>query len=96
MAGKPKRRAMIAELEKRTRQRFDENEEGEHTPLDYVCDYIEDRGTLIGLAVTSVTNLGLLSPRPVSQTIYVLNTLRVSHGCQNHAPARLIYWPKSQ
>jgi hypothetical protein len=64
MAGKPKRRAMIAELEKRTRQRFDENEEGEHTPLDYVCDYIEDRGTLIGLAVDLSNKLGFAVSAP--------------------------------
>jgi hypothetical protein len=50
MAGQPKRRTIIAELERRTRARFDENEGEGRTILDYVVDWIESGGTLIALA----------------------------------------------
>lgn len=46
MAGQPRKRALIAELEKRTRDRF---EDGEHTLLDYVADWCETK-TLKSLA----------------------------------------------
>lgn len=49
MAGRPKRQAILRELEKRTRERFNESEDGEHTVLDYVCSWIESGVTLIGL-----------------------------------------------
>jgi hypothetical protein len=47
MAGKPLRRAMIAELERRTREEF--NDEQEATHLDYVVRWVESGGTVIGL-----------------------------------------------
>lgn len=49
MAGQPRRQAILRELEKRTRKRFDQNEQGERTILDYVCDWVASGNTLIKL-----------------------------------------------
>jgi hypothetical protein len=47
MAGRPKRRAMIDELERRTREEF--GDEPEATHLDYVVRWVASGGTVIGL-----------------------------------------------
>jgi hypothetical protein len=47
MAGQPRKRAMILELEQRTRSYF---EDDEHTVLDYVVAWTEEGGTLVKLA----------------------------------------------
>jgi hypothetical protein len=49
MAGRARTRAIIEELEKRTRQYFD-TEDGPKTPLDYVCARVEDRTTVKAIA----------------------------------------------
>lgn len=51
MAGRPKRRAMIAELERRARGLRDEwDEDREPTILDYVCVFVASGGTIAELA----------------------------------------------
>jgi hypothetical protein len=46
LAGQPRKRALALELEQRTRSRF---EDTEHTLLDYVVDWVEGGGTIVGL-----------------------------------------------
>lgn len=47
MAGQPRKRAMILDLERRTREHFEDNE---HTVLDYVEAWTENGDTLVKLA----------------------------------------------
>jgi hypothetical protein len=54
MAGRPLRRAMIAELERRTREEFDDPTA---TTLDYVVSWVEGGRTLVGL-LNEMTHLG--------------------------------------
>lgn len=48
MAGQPKKRAMIAELERRTREEF--GSVSTETHADYAAHWIENGGTILGLA----------------------------------------------
>lgn len=56
MAGQPKRRAMVAELERRTREEFGE-EGGTH--LDYVEQWLESGRTLYSLAQSIGGTIGM-------------------------------------
>jgi hypothetical protein len=51
MAGSPKKRAMLIELQKRAVAMFGQHDDGrEPTPLEYACGYIASGGTLLKLA----------------------------------------------
>lgn len=56
MAGQPKRRAMIEQLEKRTRDYFEDDPTPSH--LDYIACWIENGQTIVSLAADLSTDLG--------------------------------------
>jgi hypothetical protein len=61
MAGRPKLRAMLHELEKRTRADF---EDDSSTHLDYLCTWIQSGRTMVELAkeITKAGGVGDISP----------------------------------
>lgn len=67
MAGQPRKRAMILDLERRTREHF---EDSEHTTLDYVEAWTENGDTLVKLAndiAESVAECADLTPAQITR-----------------------------
>lgn len=56
MAGQPKRAAMVARLETRTREYFEDDPVPSH--LDYIACWIENGSTIVALAADLSTDLG--------------------------------------
>ena len=56
MAGRPKTKAMVKELERRTRELFPEDENATH--LDYAEHYVANGGTLVSLALSVASATG--------------------------------------
>lgn len=66
MAGRPKRRAMIEELERLTREYFDvETEDNPHSHLDYAIAQLESGDTITGIAAKVGKTLNLPIQRQV-------------------------------
>lgn len=62
MAGQPRRKALIAEIERRTREQFEDDDAKTH--VDFVCDWLESGRTMLDL--TKELNKKLKFETPVT------------------------------
>lgn len=68
MAGRPRERLMVIELELRTREHFEDNE---HSVLDFVCSWQEQGRTLNSLARQIAAKLDIaLDPENITRWLY--------------------------
>jgi hypothetical protein len=62
MAGQPKRRAMLAALERRTRALYEDAEAPQATHLDYVCEWVASGKTMLALSAALIQDAGIEWP----------------------------------